>query len=40
MQKNNFGVIDDFMQINIFEKFLRINFGLHLVLPNPANSTG
>ena len=31
MQKNNFGVIDDFMQLNIFQNILCVNFGLHLV---------
>ena len=31
MQKNNFGVIDDFMQLNIFQNFLCVTFGLHLV---------
>jgi len=29
MKKNNFGVIDDFMKLNIFENFLCVNFGLY-----------
>jgi len=34
MLKNNFGVIDDFMQLNIFQNFLCVTFGLHLVHQN------